>query len=91
MRTLSLAEVESVAGGVELSVSVNWQQVGAGAALVGLGIAVVATGGVALGPAAAIGSSIVAATGLGLAATGGVVAGGGVTVHSSPDKRDGGS
>ena len=93
MRTLSFDEVGSVSGGLDFAVNISWSQVAAGVGIVGLGVAVVATGGLALGPAAAITSSLVAATGVGLAGAGAVVAGTAIHTNASPskDKDSGGS
>ena len=76
MRELSLNEVQSVAGG-----DIDWSMVGAAVAIVGLGVAIAATGGLAgigvgiIAGAGTVGEIGVAATAVALAGAGGVVAG----------------
>lgn len=74
MREIFFEEIELIDGGV------NWGQVAAGAAIIGVGVAIVATAGLATVPiaiagAATAGELITAAAGITAAAAGGVAIG----------------
>lgn len=82
MKELNEMELNMVAGGFD------WEQFGAGLAVIGLGIAIVGTAGLASVPlavagAATIGEIGVGLTGLGLAGAGGYISGSSFAENSS--------
>lgn len=78
MRELTLLEIENVSG------AVDWQTVAAGATILAVGVAIVATAGLASVPiaiagAATVGELAVAGAGIAAAAGGGAAIGSGLT------------
>lgn len=89
MRDLTENEIQEVSGGYFVpSFSVNYSQLAVGLGMVGLGVAIVTSAGLATVPAAAFGAAfagemVVAGSGLALAGGGGLVMGGAVTTEFS--------
>ncbi len=78
MRNLEVREIQEVNGG-----DINWRAVGAGVALIGVGVAIVATAGlatipVALAGAATVGELTLAGAAITAAGAGGVAIGSGM-------------
>lgn len=78
MRELNVMEIESVSG------AVDWEKVAVGAAIVGLGVAIVATAGLAAVPVAVLGAAtagelVVAGAAVAAAAGGGAAIGSGLS------------
>lgn len=87
MRQLTEAEVHEVSGGMfsGLNLNINYGNVTVGLAMLGLGVAIVSSAGLAAVPIMALGSSgaLVGGTGVALAGAGGYMAGSGLTTGFS--------
>ena len=94
MRTLSLAEVESVAGGGDVTIgpfTVDLQRVQVGLSVIAVSVAVVASGGIAAVPAATAAAGFLGAAGIAGAAVGGTIVGSAVHQRESTARGDAGS